>query len=515
MPSGLTGEVPASPVRSNSRTGLLLLVALVSVLALLPLGTLLFEAFLTGNPQALNLGFDGASQVRGTLLLVGGEGLLGAVVGTTIGWLTAVCRFPGRRWLRIAQLLPMAFPAYLLAASLIEWGSYRGLRIHGLGWAVLLLSLANYSYVFLLSTESFSASGRRLLEASRSLGVGPWASFFRIALPIALPSIGAGVALSAMEVVNELGAVRLLGVPSLSAGILDRWQVDGDPQGAALLALVALAIVAVLIVSERLLRRRSRRWNLEGASGNDHAWPLAGWRAALAQLCCVLPPLGAVTIPTLWILEGWQGLRSESLSELLLLASRSLGLAFAATGVTCLGALLLAICHRWIPRPWVQQLTFLSGLGYAIPGSVLALGLMVFGGPLSLAPVLLLLWGYGDRFMAVSKQGLDAALERIPPSIDETATSLGYDWLGVLRRVHLPLLRGPLLVGSLLVFVDVVKELPITLALRPFDYDTLAVRVFQYASDERVGAAMAPAVLIMLFGLAAALALIPSLERRG
>ena len=511
----ISGGIKPGPVRSSSRSGLLLAVVAVSLLSLLPLITLVKGVLLSSGDQPPGLGYDGLSQVQSTLLLVAGEGVLGAVVGTAIGWLTASCRFPGRRWLRIAQLVPMAFPAYLLAASLVDWGSYHGLQIHGLNWAVVLLSLANYSYVFLLSTESFSVSGSRLLEASRSLGVGPWASFFRIALPIALPSIGAGVALSAMEVVNELGAVRLLGVPSLSAGILDRWQVDGDPQGAALLALVALAIVAVLIVSERMLRRRSRRWNLEGVGGNEHFWPLAGWRATLAQLFCALPPLAAVTIPALWIHEGWRGLRSESLSELLQLASRSLGLAFAATGVTCLGALLLAISHRWLPKPWLQQLTFVAGLGYAIPGSVLALGLMVFGGPLNLAPVLLLLWGYGDRFMAVSKQGLDAALERISPSIDETATSLGCDWLSVLKRVHLPLLRGPLLVGSLLVFVDVVKELPITLALRPFDYDTLAVRVFQYASDERVGAAMAPALLIMLFGLAASLALIPSLERRG
>jgi iron(III) transport system permease protein len=487
----------------------------ISGLALLPLLALLRDALLSGAGTGLGLGVDGWEQIRGTLLRVGGEGLCGAVLGTAIGWLTAVCRFPGRRWLRIAQLLPMAFPAYLLAASLIDWGSYRGLRIHGLGWAVLLLTLANYSYVFLLSTESFSVSGRRLLEASRSLGVGPWASFFRVALPIALPSIGAGVALSAMEVVNELGAVRLLGVPSLSAGILDRWQVDGDPQGAALLSLVALAIVAVLIASERLLRRRSRRWNLEGSNGGEHVWALRGWRAALAQLITALPPLAAVTIPVLWIQQGWHGLQAEPLQELIRLAGRSLALAFAATGVTCLGALLLAICRRWSPRPLVQQLSFVAGLGYGIPGSVLALGLIVLGGPLGLGPVLLLLWGYGDRFMAVSKQGLDAALERIPPSIDETATSLGCDWLAVLRRVHLPLLRGPLVVSSLMVFVDVVKELPITLALRPFDFDTLAVRVFQYASDERVGAAMAPAVLIMVLGLAASLALIPSLERRG
>ena len=482
-------------------------------LALLPLLTLLADALIGSSHAPLALGLDGASQVRGTLLLVGGEGVLGGAVGTAIGWLTAVCRFPGRRWLRIAQLVPMAFPAYLLAASLIDWGSYRGLRIHGLGWAVLLLTLANYSYVFLLSTESFSVSGRRLLEASRSLGVGPWRSFFRVALPIALPSIGAGIALSAMEVVNELGAVRLLGVPSLSAGILDRWQVDGDPQGAALLSLVALAIVAVLITSERMLRQRSRRWNLDGSRGGDHVWPLSGWRAALAQLLCAAPPCCALVIPALWIQQSWQGMQAESFAELAHLAGRSLGLALAATAITCLGALLLAICRRWSPQPLVEQLSFLAGLGYAIPGSVLALGLILLGGPLGLSPLLLLLWGYGDRFMAVSKQGLDAGLERIPPSIDETAASLGCDWRGVLGRIHLPLLKGPLLVGALLVFVDVVKELPITLALRPFDFDTLAVRVFQYASDERVGAAMAPALLIMVFGLIAALALVPTLEQ--
>ena len=515
MQTAATSPAAASaPPPRASRWILVGGVVLVSLLALAPLLSLLGGALFGEGPGGLALGVDGVEQMRGTLLLVAGEGFLGAILGTAIGWLTAVCRFPGRRWLRIAQLVPMAFPAYLLAASLIDWASYRGLRIHGLGWAVLLLTLANYSYVFLLSTESFSVSGRRLLEASRSLGVGPWPSFFRVALPIALPSIGAGVALSAMEVVNELGAVRLLGVPSLSAGILDRWQVDGNPQGAALLSLAALAIVALLITGERLLRQRSRRWNLEGRDAAEHVWQLRGWRALLAQLVTALPPLCALAIPVLWVQQGWQALAAESIGELAQLASRSLGLALLATGLTGMGALLLAICRRWSPQPFVQQLSFLAGLGYAIPGSVLALGLIVLGGPLGFSPVLLLLWGYGDRFMAVSKQGLDAGLERIPPSIDETAASLGCNWQGVLRRIHLPLLRGPLLVGSLLVFVDVVKELPITLALRPFDFDTLAVRVFQYASDERVGADMAPALLIMALGLVAALALVPTLERR-
>jgi iron(III) transport system permease protein len=150
-------------------------------------------------------------------------------------------------------------------------------------------------------------------------------------------------------------------------------------------------------------------------------------------------------------------------------------------------------------------------MGYALPGAVLALGLLLVGNGLSLAPLPLLCWGYGVRFLAVSKQGLDAAFERLPPNLDEAATVLGCNWIAVLRRVHLPLLRGPLLVGALLVFVDVVKELPLTLALRPFDFDTLPVRVFQYASDERLGAALLPALLILLLGLLAALALVPGL----
>jgi iron(III) transport system permease protein len=303
-------------------------------------------------------------------------------------------------------------------------------------------------------------------------------------------------------------------VPSLSAGILDRWQIDGDPKGAALLSLVALAIVAVLVAVERRLRQRSRRWSLAGSSAQQPLWVLQGWRAWLALLVCALPPLAALLIPGLWVIEGWQNLSVGAFRELLPLAARSLGLALAATGITLVAALLLAVVRRWCSGPALQQLSFVAGLGYAVPGSVLALGLIVLGGPLALGPLLLLLWGYGDRFLAVSKQGLDAAFERLPPSVDEAAISLGQSWQGVLQRVHLPLLRGPLLVGALLVFVDVVKELPLTLSLRPFDFDTLAVRVFQYASDERVGAAMAPALLIMLFGLIAAAALIPSLERR-
>jgi iron(III) transport system permease protein len=480
-------------------------------LALAPLLALLNLAASGLTPdRVLDLGPGGSSALAHTLLLVISVGLAVAVLGTVNGWLTASCSFPGRRWLRLAQVLPLASPAYLLAATWIDLGSRLGWTIHGPGWAMASLTLSTYSYVFLLTSESFAALGRRPLEAARSLGLGPWGGFRRVALPLALPAIGAGVALSGMEVVNELGAVELLGVPTLSTAILQRWQVDGEPQAAAGLALVALVIVAGLLAAERHFRRRGRRWSQGGGRDRAPAYGLRGWRALAAQGLAILPPSLALGLPLLWLALSFDQIPSQDSLELLALTGRTLALALVAALATLLCALVLAIARRWLPRsPW-HPLTFLAGMGYAMPGAVLALGLMLIGAG-SLAPVGLLLWGYGDRFLAVAKQGLDAALERLPPSLDEAATSLGSGWWAVLRRVHLPLLRGPLLVGALLVFVDVVKELPLTFALRPFDFDTLAVRVFQYASDERVGAALLPALLILILGLVSSLALVPSL----
>ncbi len=486
---------------------------LVALLALLPLLGLAGYSLNAASGHGLQLGSEGGRQLGNTLLLVLSVGLGGGVLGTTSGWLTAICRFPGRRWLRIAQLLPLASPAYLLAATAIDLGSRQGVRIHGLGWAIALLTLSTYSYVFLLATEQFSVAGRRQLEACRSLGVGPWGSFRRVALPLALPAIGAGVALSGMEVVNELGAVELLGVPSLSGGILQRWQGEGDPAGAVGLALLALLLVSALVAGERALRRRSRRWEIGGAGEAGVSWPLRGWRALLAQVITAVPPVLSLGLPLAWMLLSRDQLHADDWSELAALSLRSLVLGGAAALFTVVAGLVLALSRRWLRAPLLQPLTLLAGLGYAVPGAVLALGLMLIGAPLGLTPLPLLLWGYGDRFLAVSKQGLDAAFERIHPNLDEAASSLGCGWWQVLRRVHLPLLRGPLLVGGLLVFVDVMKELPLTLALRPFDFDTLSVRVFQYASDERVGAAQGPALLILGLGLAAALALVPRLER--
>ena len=500
----------------SPRSGRSLLVfavlALVS-LALLPVAALVGFAWFGPEGGSLALGIDGGQQLTNTVALLLAVGGLGAALGTANGWITTNCRFPAWRWLRIAQVLPLATPAYLLAATMIDLGSRVSWRIHGPLWAIAVLSLTTSPYVFLLSSDSFAVSGRRQLEACRSLGVGPWGGFRRVALPMALPAIGAGIALSGMEVVNELGAVELLGVPTLSVGILQRWQNDGDPRGAVALALLALVIVSLLVAAERSLRRRSRRWLIGGGGESQPRWPLDGWRAALAIALTAIPPLLALGLPLLWAAMSVDQIQAEPPGELLLLGGRSFTLGALAAALTAAVGLLLSLARRWICQPLVQRLSFLAGMGYAIPGAVLALALMLIGGPWQLNPLLLLVWGYGDRFLAVAKGGLDAALEHIPPSLDEAATSLGCRWPQVILRVHLPLLRGPLLGGALLVFVDVVKELPITFALRPFDFDTLSVRVFQYASDERLGAALLPALMILLLGLAASLALIPGLAQ--
>ena len=256
--------IPSSPALSRPQASLLRpgrrllsgLAVLLALLALLPLAGLIGAGVQGLGNGSASLGADGPQQIGGTIALL---------IGTTSSepFCTAIttaanCRFPGRRLLRVAQLLP--WPSYLLAATLVDLGSRQGWRIHGLGWGVVVMALSTYPYVFLLSTESFTICGRRQVEACRCLGVGPWNSFRRIALPMALPSIGAGIALMGMEVVNELGAVQLLGIPSLSGGILQAWQAEAIRQGRGA-ALITLCMVMVLLVGGRRLRRRSRRWS--------------------------------------------------------------------------------------------------------------------------------------------------------------------------------------------------------------------------------------------------------------
>ena len=266
-----------------NRRILSVLSALLALAALAPLVNLFLEGLQGFKAGMLSLGPDGGRQILGTLQLLVGTAAIGALIGTANGWILINCRFPGRRWLRIAQLIPLATPAYLLSATLVDLGSQQGWRVHGLGWGITVMALATYPYVFLLSTEfrneRTASAGSLPQSGCRTVG-----KLQTVALPIALPAIGAGIALMGMEVVNELGAVELLGIPSLSAGILEAWQADGNPAGAIGLALITLVIVLLLVVCERQLRRRSRRWSDGVAGGDATAWPLR--EVALLQHSC-------------------------------------------------------------------------------------------------------------------------------------------------------------------------------------------------------------------------------------
>ncbi len=497
----------------QGRLVLNIIAALLAFFILWPIFGLITEGINGLRTGSISLGIDGLSQIKGTCQLVFFSAIAGGIIGTVNGWLLANCRFKGRKLLRLAQLLPLATPAYLLAATLIDLGSINSIRIYGMGWGVLIMSLTTYPYVFLLSTESFAKCGKTQLEAGRSLGVGPWNIFFRIALPMAMPGIGAGIALMGMEVINELGAVQLLNVPSISAGIVENWISQGNPAGAIALALIALIIVLVLVAYEKILRRKSRRWSEGIAGGESPSWKLKGIRQLGAQLLALIPPLFTLGVPILWAIANIDQIKQGLDIELLELSLRSLSLALIASSLAITIALLIGIAKRWNSSKWMKSISFLSGIGYAIPGAVIALALLSFGGePLNLSPLLLLLWGYSNRFLAVGKGGIDSAFERINPNIDEAATSLGSQWQRTLKRIHLPLLKGPIAVGFLLVFVDTLKELPLTFVLRPFDFDTLSVRIFQYAGDERMGESIIPSLIILVFGLIASISLIPSLD---
>ncbi len=500
---------------NNSRLILKCLVILLSFLILWPLFSLIGEGIYGIQKGSIYLTNDNLNQIKGTLLLLVFSLVLGGFLGIANGWILANCDLKGRTLLRVLQLIPFATPAYLLAATFIDLGSINSIRITGMFWGVLIMSFTTYPYVFLLSFESFEKGGRKQIEACRTLGIGPWKSFFRISLPIAIPSITAGLALMAMEIINELGAVQLLNIPSISAGIIESWVEEGEPSGAIALALFALILVFLLVGIERKSRARSKRWSNGINGGDSPKWELKGINLFLAQVITITPPLLTLGIPIAWVLINIDQMNQGFNSELIGLTIRSFSLALIVSLITIFISLILSISKRWQHSQWLNILTFLSGIGYAIPGSVLALALISFKGSIWQINILsLLIWGYSIRFLAVSKGGLDAGFERISPNIDDAAINLGKSWPEVLFKIHLPLLKGPMLVGALLVFVDTIKELPLTFILRPFDFDTLSVRVFQYAGDERVAESIVPSLIIIGLGLIASLALIPSLNKK-
>ena len=514
---------------------------LAAGLCLLPIGAVALAA-LTGGFETVS-GLAGTvlpRYTRTTLMMVAIVATGTAVIGTGTAWLVTMTRFPGRRVLEIALALPLAFPAYVLAYAytdfldhpgwvqttlrdLTGWGprDYWFPEIRSLPGAAMMLTLVLYPYVYLLARAAFLQQSATAYLAARTLGRGPWTAFFRVSLPIARPAIAGGVLLAIMETIADFGTVSYFNVQTFATGIYQSWFSFADRGAAAQLALCLLAAALVLAALERRQRAGQRH---HGAGRKFEVLDppvLSGWRATLALTFCALPVLLGFLLPAGLLLWMGHGRFEIFLTDRYLgFLQNSLTLASVAALVTVTAAIFLGFNTRLHPTRANKAAIGIAGLGYAVPGGAIAVGLLVpfaafdnaldafmrdrfdiSTGLLITGSIWLLVMAYTVRFMAAALSAYDAGLSTINPNIDAVARTLGRTPSTMLRGVHLPILRPSLLTALLIVFVDVMKELPATLIMRPFNYDTLAVQAHRLAADERLAEAAVPSLVIGAVGL--------------
>jgi iron(III) transport system permease protein len=462
------------------------------------------------------------------------------IAGVACAWFVTMCRFPGSRALELALLLPLAMPAYIvgyaytdllqfsgpLQSALREtfsWrrGDYWFPEIQSLGGAAAMLVLVLYPYVYLLARAAFLEQSVCVLEASRVLGRNAWGAFGRVALPLARPAIAAGVALALMETLADFGTVQYFGVDTFTTAIYRTWFGMDNRVAAAQLATALLGVVLVLLWLERRSRGAARYHHTSRRYRPLSPLRLTGWRACLAFGACALPASLGFAVPFFVLLRLAIGQGDPFWgARFLTYAGNSLTVSTLATLATVGTALAMAYAQRRDPGKLTGFSVRVAAMGYAIPGSVIAVGVLLplalfdnaldeglrawFGvssGLLLSGTILALIYAYSVRFLAVALGAVEAGMGKITRSMDEAAASLGAGPARTLARVHAPLMGGSILTAALIVFVDTLKELPATLIVRPFGFDTLAVRVYHLASDERLAQASTAAVAIVAVGL--------------
>ena len=486
-----------------------------------------------------------------TLLLACCVGAGVTLIGVSCAWLTSMCRFPGRRIFEWALILPIAMPAYVMAYVYTDFLQFAGplqtgLRawmgwrrgefalpdIRSVGGAVFVLVAVLYPYVYLLARTAFLEQSGSSFETARVLGHGPWRTFFRVALPLARPAIAAGVALAMMETLADYGTVAYFGVDTFSTGVFRAWFSLGDPVAAAQIGALLLVGVGCILALERGLRGRSAFHSGPRRAPAPHV--LGGAQAVAAVAVCALPTIAGFIAPLVLLVRlALQDTEPGFAERFAGLAFNSFFLAGVTAVLAVSGALAIAYAARLRPGPVSTAANRTAGLGYAIPGVVIAVGVLVpvtqvdrwlsawLSGQLGIAPQLwlsgtiaALVYAYLVRFMSISLQTVEAGLAKIRRSMDEAARSLGLRPAEALVRVHAPLLARSLLAAGLLVFVDVMKELPATLAMRPFNFDTLAVQTYNLAKDERLAEASVAALAILAVGLIPVLLLARTMAKR-
>lgn len=517
--------------------GTLLLAVLLSLPVLTVVGSIFFPAdqiwlhlFHTVLPE----------YVGNSLVLMAGVGLCVLVLGVAPAWLVTMYRFPWSGSLEWALLLPLAMPAYIIAYAYtgmldvggpfqswlreaFDWryGDYWFPAVRSRGGAVAMLALVLYPYVYLLSRAAFIEQSICVLEVARSLGCGPIRTFLKIGIPLARPGIIAGLSLVLMETLADYGTVQYFGVATFTTGIFRTWFGLGSSAGAAQLSALLLLFVLALLVIERVSRRQARYHHTSTRYAALRPQRLTGARAWSVTLSCAVPIVLGFLLPAGQLL-AW-GRRTYATNfdpAFITLVWHSLELAAIGAVAALLPALFIAYGKRLHAASLLRISAQVLALGYAVPGTVIAVGVLIpftwldkiivgclaaqFGidtGLLLSGSIFAMIFAYLVRFLPISLNAVDAGLAKIRPSMDEAGRSMGLAAVAVLKRVHVPMMRGSLLTAALLVFVDVLKELPATLILRPFNFNTLAVHAYELANEERLAEAAVPALAIVLAGI--------------
>ncbi|MDG1341249.1 MAG: iron ABC transporter permease [Paracoccaceae bacterium] len=481
--------------------------------------------------------------LRNTIVLMLGVGGLTIVVGVGTAWLVSMYRFPMVRWLEWALLLPLAIPAYVGAYALVDFLEYAGpvqtLLRDLFGWenaraywfpqvrtrtmATLVIAASLYPYVYLMARAAFREQSGAAYEVAQALGVGPWRRFFKVGLPLARPAIAAGVAVVMMETVNDFGTVDYFAVQTLTTGIFSLWDESRNAAGAAQIACLVLTLVVVLVVLEQVGRARSRYFGAARSVRPIVRPRIIGVRGWIAGGLCLMPFLLGFVLPTSVLLSHALDAPEVWISQGLLSAlGTSVLVGGVAAVVTVLGGVFMVYGVRLSGRRLPQLLMPVTLIGYAVPGAVLGIGVLIpmaaFDNALADAIVAItgfevglimtgsigaLVIAYFVRFFAIAQGAADAAIGRVTPSLPMAARSLGRTAGGTLAAVYAPLIRTSVASALLLVFVDCIKELPATLLLKPTYVDTLATRVHYQASLEDIAQAAPPALLIVVVGLVA------------
>ncbi len=543
----------AGPLGRPWPNGWTLSAALLAALVSIPVAVVLASVFAPAGEVWRHLADTVlATYVANSLWLMLGVGAGTLLIGVGAAWLVTMCQFPGRRTFEWALLLPFAVPTYVVAftyggrfefagplqsalRAAFGWGrgDYWFPEARSLGGAVAIMSLVLYPYVYLLSRAAFLEQSVCVIEVSRTLGRGPWRSFGEVALPLARPAIAAGVALALMEALSDYGAVEHLAVATFTTGIFRTWFGLGDVTAAAQLAAFLMLFVLALVLIERGARGRRRFHHTSRRYRALSRHRLTGLAAAGAFAACFLPVFLGFLLPggqlLMWTFETAGSVVD---ARFLGLAANSVLLAAAAAVLAIAVGLTLAYAARLRPGPAMSLSARIATLGYAAPGSVVAIGVLLpfawfdnqidawmrgaFGistGLVLSGTLAALLFAYLVRFLALSFNTLEASLGKVTPTMDGASRTLGLGPAATLARVHAPIISGGLLTAALLVFVDVMKELPATMILRPFNFNTLAVRAFELASDEQLAEAAPAALAIVAAGIVPVMLLTAAIAR--